>query len=332
MSTGLKRLSRSRPVLSVSIAALLAGCGGSQPPIGAAGAMPQSVAIGTRAAHGKSWMLHDATTSDLIYVTGGCGGTCVISYPGGEMVGSLNVGFGLNSGVCSDSHGNVYVADNSTTNSAVVEYAHGGTTPIATFDLPGDYAAGCSVDSTSGNLAVIFEGSRDNVAIFPNASQEPQLYAARVSGFTCTYDPSGDLFVGGLDSSAQAALAELPKGASQFSQLTVSDTIYGAGQVQWYGKYLSYSSAFGGAPFIYRLKISGTKAELVKTTRLANERWLWYPWLYQGKILAPFAPHHTYTHALGIWDYPKGGKVVKKLTGFGAASFESVTISVAASH
>ena len=79
--------------------------------------------------------------SDLIYVTGGCDGTCVVSYPDGEIVGSLDVGFGLNSGVCSDSRGNVYIADNSTTssttNSAVVEYTHGGTTPIATFDLPG---------------------------------------------------------------------------------------------------------------------------------------------------------------------------------------------------
>jgi hypothetical protein len=36
----------SRYALSVSIAAMLAGCGGSQPPIGAPGAMPQSSRAG----------------------------------------------------------------------------------------------------------------------------------------------------------------------------------------------------------------------------------------------------------------------------------------------
>ena len=171
-----------RPLTICTIAPLLAGCGGSQPPIGAPGAMQQTSPVGTHGRPGKSWMLHNATTSDLIYVTGECDGTCVVSYPGGEMVGSLNVGLGLNSGVCSDCLGNVYVADNSATSSMVVEYAHGGTIPIATFDLPGNSAAGCSVDPASGNLAVMFEGSGANVAIFTHASQEPQLYAARVDG------------------------------------------------------------------------------------------------------------------------------------------------------
>ena len=118
--------------LSTSVvAALLAACGGSQTPIGAPRAMPQTSAAAQHAARGKSWMRPEATTSDLIYATGGCDGTCVIAYPDGALVGSLNVGFGLNSGVCSDGLGNVYIADNnSTTDSAVVEYTHGGTTPI----------------------------------------------------------------------------------------------------------------------------------------------------------------------------------------------------------
>ena len=331
----MKSLGLSCYALSSCVAvAMLAGCGGSQPPIGVPGAMPQSRAIATHAERGGSWMLPTTATGDLVYVTGGCSGTCVVSYPDGEIVGSLNVGYGLNSGVCSDSHGNVYVADNDATDSAsVVEYAHGSTTPIAAFDLPGNSAAGCSVDPTTANVAVMFQGSASNVAVFTTPSREPQVYSAPVDGFSCAYDPSGNLFVGGLDSRAQAALAELPKGASGFSQLTISDTIAGAGQVQWYGKYLSYSSTFGGEPFIYRLNISGTSAELVKTTHLTSERWLFYPWIYQGKILAPYAPHRPYARALGVWDYPKGGKVVNKFTGFGRqASLGSVTVSVAPSR
>ena len=45
------------------VAALLAGCGTSQQPIGAPGVMPQSSAVTTRADHGRSWMAvrHTAT-------------------------------------------------------------------------------------------------------------------------------------------------------------------------------------------------------------------------------------------------------------------------------
>ena len=39
-----------------AVVVLLTGCGGSQPPIGAGGAMPQTSAIATHAARGKSWM------------------------------------------------------------------------------------------------------------------------------------------------------------------------------------------------------------------------------------------------------------------------------------
>jgi hypothetical protein len=41
----------------VGAAAMLAGCGGSQPPIGAPGAIPEASAIAPHAVRGKSWML-----------------------------------------------------------------------------------------------------------------------------------------------------------------------------------------------------------------------------------------------------------------------------------
>jgi hypothetical protein len=46
----------SRYALTSCAAALLAGCGGSQPPIGAPGAMPQTSALTMHAERGKSWM------------------------------------------------------------------------------------------------------------------------------------------------------------------------------------------------------------------------------------------------------------------------------------
>jgi hypothetical protein len=61
-----------------------AGCAGSQPPIGASGAVALTSALATRTARGKSWMEPNTSSRDLIYATGGCGGVCVLSYPAGK--------------------------------------------------------------------------------------------------------------------------------------------------------------------------------------------------------------------------------------------------------
>ena len=72
-------------------AALLAGCGGSQPPIGAPGAMPQSSALQSQSAQrdrSGSWMLPEATSEDLLYVSDGFyGDVFVYSYRKHNYVG-----------------------------------------------------------------------------------------------------------------------------------------------------------------------------------------------------------------------------------------------------
>src|ERR1700734_559394 len=102
-------------------AAMLAGCGGSQPPIGAPGAMP---AYTLRA---RTQNTQTQSNGVLIYASGGCGGVCVIAHPGGQLVSSITLS-GPVQGECSDANGNVYVTDGT----QVVEYAHGGTRPIKT--------------------------------------------------------------------------------------------------------------------------------------------------------------------------------------------------------
>ncbi len=51
------------------IIVLLNGCGGSQPPIGAPGAMPQSRSVATHADRAGSWMLPEAKAKDLLYAS-----------------------------------------------------------------------------------------------------------------------------------------------------------------------------------------------------------------------------------------------------------------------
>ncbi len=56
----MKSLDLNRYTFSVCVtAAMLASCGGSQPPIAARGEMPQGLAIATQAAHDGSWMPTD---------------------------------------------------------------------------------------------------------------------------------------------------------------------------------------------------------------------------------------------------------------------------------
>jgi hypothetical protein len=44
----------------------------------------------------------------LVYVSGGCGGVCVLSYPDGKLVSSISLS-GIRKGACSDNTGNVFV-------------------------------------------------------------------------------------------------------------------------------------------------------------------------------------------------------------------------------
>ncbi len=146
----LQRLSRYAAALCVA-ATMLAGCGGSQPLIGNPGAAPQGRAITQQAAQGKSWMLPEAKRDDLLYATDNAGFVHVFSYPAGKEVGTIVVA-GDPLGACVDRAGNVWVARFRMT--SVVEYAHGGTSPIGDVGTYPNNPWGCAVDPTTGNLAV----------------------------------------------------------------------------------------------------------------------------------------------------------------------------------
>ena len=86
-------------------AAMLIGCGVSQPPVGAPGAMRQSTAVATHAAPDTSWMLPEAKSEDLVYVSS-LDNVYVLSYPELKEVGHLTDAGGF--GLCSDTNGNVF--------------------------------------------------------------------------------------------------------------------------------------------------------------------------------------------------------------------------------
>ena len=207
----------SRCLFGISAAtAMLAGCGGSQPPIGAPGAVPQSHAIVTHADRGTSWMLSDAKGENLLYVADAGVGVIVYSYRPSRIkyVGLLTVPRPAKASVSIRRR----ISSSRARSNAIFEYAHGGSTPIAILGDPDGAPVNCSIDPTTGNLAVVgypYEGHSDGVAIYKKARGRPTFYADSGFGdYECGYDDKGNLFIDGYVYSGHLNFAELPKGAA----------------------------------------------------------------------------------------------------------------------
>ncbi len=295
--------------------AFLSGCGGAMPGTATTTALASRSAV--PAAHG-----------DLLYVTGGCGGTCILSYPKGKPVASLPV---AGAGICSDKHGNVFLPTSTASGDAVVyEFAHGATSPKATLSISGILAEGCSVDPKTGNLAVTYLCSGCDygpVAIFKNAQGTPKSYEETgVFLSFCGYDNQGNLFADG-NGGTGFTLLELAHGGSSLVPISVSQSIANAGQVQWDGTYLAIEDL--SHPTIYQFQVSGSAATLKGTTKLTGAgTWGGQSWIKSGTVIVPFAPSGSSPSVVGYWKYPGGGspsKTIKKHLGDGALS--GVTVS-----
>ena len=312
--------SSHRYIVSLTTAMLiLSGCGVSQIQNYGLSGLPQS------AAHRNNDLT--SASGDLVYATGGCGGVCVLSYPSMQLVDSITINGGVG-GDCSDALGDVFV----TNDSEVLEYAHGGTNPIATLALPGYGATGCSVDSATGNLAVVFRGTGVDVAVFTDAGGTPTTYSAHTGALYCGYDNASNLFVSGASGSTPQ-LSELAKGSGDFSLLSVIGQLGNPGQVQWDGAHLTYEGLTSGGIKVSRLRISGSRARIVSKTRFKSGiRNATQSWIYDGAVLIPYSTRGQSINKIGLWDYPEGGKVVTAFKQSKYWKFMGVTVSTASQH
>jgi hypothetical protein len=318
-------------------AAILAGCSVlrqaqdyTQPPLGAPSVRLQTHAIGTRADRGESWVLPQARSDDLLYVSDiGTDDVLVFSYPQGALVGTLS-GFDNPFGLCVDVKGDVFIANGSA--DTVVEYAHGGKTPIATLNL-GTSTQACSVDEHTGDLAVVTPSY--GIAIFKHAKGTPTKYSGQEgSNFTfCGYDGSSNLFIdGGIGS--EPAFWELAKGSETLTNLTIQNDPfvdgYGPAQIQWDGRDVAIENPFHAS--IVRVRFSGPTGTVVGTTQLRRSaremaRLSWIqgnvvivPWYYdEGRAI----PRVVFTN------YPRGGKGTEVITGYGLKYPQAATVSLA---
>lgn len=287
-----------------------AGCGSSQS-FSPLGAIPPS-AIGST----RSWMSPDAKRRDLLYVSDFQNNdVSVFSYPEGKLKGTLT-GFTEPYGECADAAGDIFIANGSPPE--ILEYAHGGTTPIATLDDPGQYPYSCSVDPTTGDLAVTNEYTRSSapgtVAIYKHATGTPHLYgnAGFHYMFFCGYDNRGNLFVDGQTPPASNGFvfAELPKGGSKLKTINLNVTINFPGGVQWDGQYVAVGDQVGS--LIYQFTISGKTGTREGVTHLGGSIEIVEFWKQGGDIAGPDA--NSAEDRVGLWKYPAGGTAIKYLT------------------
>lgn len=298
-------------------AAVLAGCGGSQPFAQSPGARPQIPAIGTHSMHAdrrRSRMEGDAKSGDLLYVSDTeTGDVYVFAYPKGTPKGTLT-GLIDPAGECVDASGNVFVTNTGASN--IVEYAHGGSTPIATLKDSGSFPVGCSVDPMTGNLAVTnfsTSGSgQGNVVVYKHARGRPTGHFSDPdinNVLLCGYDGEGNLFVDGLTSASGFAFAELHRRGSKLAPVALDQSISSAGGVQWDGKEVAVGDQ--AANVIYRFSIRGNKGTKVGATPLTGASEVFQFWIEDKRVIGPDAIAAN----VGIWDYPAGGSPTKTFGG-----------------
>ena len=236
---------------------LLAGCGGSQvqpaTPSPNAGQAPVLMMLHhlqspVQVDHGKSWMRPEKKGHKSILLYGGdlhSDDVLVLDYKSGAQVGTLT-GFDQPYGMCVDAKGDVYITNFG--NGTVLEYAHGGKTPIQTFD-PGGDPIGCSVDAKKDLAVTDFDPG--SVAVYAGGNpKKPTTY----SDSSCSvmwpmgYDGNGNLI--GMGEQNSIAVCALIAGSKTMTTLSTSGiTIDFPGGTMWDGKYTALADQEAGGKF-----------------------------------------------------------------------------------
>ena len=222
------------------------------------------------------------------------------------------------SGNSVDASGDVFIANQQAQD--LLEYAHGGTRPIAKLDDPGNYRTGCSVDPSSGNLAAVNGGESAGISIYQHAHGAPTIYTDRsVWLYFCGYDDKGNLFADGLGLTGGFKFVELPHGGNAFIKIALDQKLHWPGGVQWDGQYLTAGDQglFGKNSVIYQFVIDGNRGTTVGSTPLLGSFEVAQFWIDGSRIIGPDSGRES-GNGVRIWRYPTGGHPRRSLIdGFG---------------
>ena len=302
------RASVARSISAFAALAVLGACSANSQ---LASTTPQQSLAERPRSHGKSWMDPAAKSLKLLYISDFLNADVeVFTYPYLRLAGVLT-GFRELRGECTDPSGYVWIVDQSL--GEVFEYAHGGTTPVNILSAPDPW--GCATSPINGDLAVSY-ASAGQIEIFHNAagSGTPVTDSNFAGTLFLGYDKAGNLFVDGYDSSNRFHYAELPAGGSSFTDISLSQTPAGEGNVQWDGTYMAVGDS---GSTIYQTQGS----TVVSSTTLGN-RCVEQFYIVQSKhkVIAPDACDAD----AGIFRYPAGGSPLQTISGGLAVPYGAV--------
>jgi hypothetical protein len=188
--------------------------------------------------HRKSWISPDAKRETrLAFVTDlGTGDISIFSLPKFALKGTLT-GFSQPQGMCSDTKGNVYVANTRT--EQVFEISRSGSI-VNTWDDSYGYPVGCAVDPATGSLAVAnmtgLSSGSGQVLVFSDSSTPTVLSnPAQYFYFFVGYGPNSELWTSGRTLYGNYIASACGPSTCSTVNLT-GGTIYFPGPVQWDGK------------------------------------------------------------------------------------------------
>ncbi len=284
--------------LLISITAVIAGC-----------AVPSASAPPAAGALQRPWIASHAKQQPLLYVSSILtDDVYVYSYRTQRLVGTLH-GFTQPYGLCADGKGNVWVVDDGA--QQIVEYAHGGTSRMTTLQDTGEYPEGCSVDPVTGNLAVTnFYSSSGNgsVSIYAHAGGTPKTYSdPTIANYRfCGYDATGNLFVDGANTASVFAFAEMRKGSTTFTNITVNHSVEWPGGVQASGKEIAVGDTDAGAIYL----VKGASGKVKRTVELSNSSYVNEFWIVGHTVVAANQDGSSVTY----YPFPGGGMPTATIT------------------
>src|ERR1700722_13518776 len=120
----------------------------------------------------------------------------------------------------------------------IKEFAYGGGSPIATLSESAGEPAGCAIHPKTDDMAVTILGTSDVVIFTDSKGKGTTVFDGLSSSYFPTYDTNGDLFVDGITESDTYGVVEMASGSSNFTAVTLPNTILFPGGMQWDGKYV----------------------------------------------------------------------------------------------
>jgi hypothetical protein len=221
-------------------------------------------------------------------------------------------------GECVDAAHDVFVTNFAAGSYVIFKYAHGGTRPVAVLSDPGGIPSSCSVDPTTGNLAVTsFQiGSEPGkLAIYKAGRGTPKLYSGPYleDMLFCGYDNKGNLFLDGYTTVGAFGFSELPKGGSSLKSISLNETIAEAGGVQWHDQHVAVGDS--GSGIIYQFDIRGYRGTDVGSTTLKGSKLVNQFYIQMGHVIDPTGLGQGAGY-VNIYAYPLGGRPVHTLRNF----------------